>query len=143
MSHPLDPEILGRHMAALDQLFAAEPLAGLLKPGGRRLPTGSPLFDPAKTASPEERLEAGREHARRYIRSTSHPVGTCAMLPKEKGGVVDERLRVHDVKGLRIVDASIFPMVPLGNIQSTVYAVAERAADFVKEDWGMHVEPAV
>jgi choline dehydrogenase-like flavoprotein len=56
------------------------------------------------------------------------------MRPKDKGGVVDTRLRVHGAKGLRVVDASIFPFVPLGNIQSVVYAVAEKAADLIKED---------
>lgn len=136
MSHPLDREVLGRHMKALDQLLAAEPFANLLKTGGRRLPAGSPLFAPEAAESESKRLEAAKEHARTYIRSTSHPIGTCAMLPKDKGGVVDERLRVYGVRNLRIVDASVFPMVPRGNIQSTVYAVAERAADFVKEEWG-------
>ncbi|KAK1506014.1 GMC oxidoreductase [Colletotrichum tamarilloi] len=52
----------------------------------------------------------------------------------EDGGVVDERLRLYGAKNLRIVDASVFPIEPLGNIQSTVYAVAERAADIIKED---------
>ena len=137
MCHPLDAEILGRHMKALDQLLAAEPFASLLKPGGRRLPADSPLFAPEAADSEAKRLDAAREHARRYIRSTSHPVGTCSMLPRDKGGVVDARLRVYGVRGLRIVDASVFPMVPRGNIQSTVYAVAERAADFVKEEWSL------
>lgn len=135
MSQPLDAEVLGRHMKALDQLLAAEPFAGLLKPGGRRLPADSPLFAPEAKESESKHLEAAREHAHKYIRSTSHPVGTCAMLPRDKGGVVDPRLRVYGIRGLRIVDASVFPMVPRGNIQSTVYAVAERAADFVKEEW--------
>lgn len=143
MSHPLDPEIMGRHMVALDQLFTEPPLADLIKLGGRRLPARSPLFDPDSTKTSKERIEAGREHARRYTRSTSHPCGTCAMLPWDKGGVVDFRLRVHCVKGLRIVDASIFPMVVRGNIQSTVYAVAERAADFIKEDWGLALNTSI
>ncbi|KAK2760059.1 aryl-alcohol [Colletotrichum kahawae] len=60
--------------------------------------------------------------------------GSCAMMPREQGGVVDERLRVYGTKKLRVVDASIFPIEPSGNIQSTVYAVAERAADLIKQD---------
>lgn len=56
------------------------------------------------------------------------------MRPKEAGGVVDPRLRVYGVGNLRVVDASVFPLEPAGNIQSTVYAVAERAADIIKED---------
>jgi choline dehydrogenase-like flavoprotein len=57
------------------------------------------------------------------------------MMPKELNGVVDSRLKVHGTKNLRIVDASIFPMETLGNIQATVYAVAEKAADLIKQDW--------
>lgn len=116
MSNPLDAEVLGRHVKALDQLLAAEPFAGLLKPGGKRLPADSPLFTAEAAQSEPERVEAAREHARRYIRSTSHPIGICAMLPRNKGGAVDPRLRAYDMKALRIVDASIFPMVSRGNI---------------------------
>lgn len=58
-----------------------------------------------------------------------HPCGTCAI-----GQVVDEKLKVHGVKGLRVVDASVFPGNVSGNILSTVYAVAERAVDLIKED---------
>lgn len=65
--------------------------------------------------------------------SNFHPVGSCAMLPRDKGGVVDEKLKVHGVKGLRVCDASIFPMAPRGNPISSVYAVAERGADIIKD----------
>ncbi len=58
--------------------------------------------------------------------SEFHPVGTCAMLPRELGGVVDEELRVYGVTGLRVVDASIMPTLPGGNTCQTVYAVAEK-----------------
>lgn len=58
-----------------------------------------------------------------------HPIGTCAM-----GDVLDSRLRVKGVKGLRVCDASAFPNHVSGNISSTVYAVAEKAADMIKED---------
>ncbi|KAF2224075.1 glucose-methanol-choline oxidoreductase, partial [Elsinoe ampelina] len=64
--------------------------------------------------------------------TTYHPVGTCAMMPRDKGGVVYEEVRVYGVKGLRMVDASVMPMMPRGNIQTTVYALAERAADIIK-----------
>ena len=107
MSRPLDAEIMGRHILALDKIVATSPLVGLIKSDGKRLPEGVDLST----------LEKAKEFVRANLRSTSHPCGTCAMLPREKGGVVDERLRVHGVKGLRVVDASVFPMVPRGNIQ--------------------------
>jgi choline dehydrogenase len=58
-----------------------------------------------------------------------HPSGTCAMLPKELGGVVDESLRVYGVDGLRVVDASVMPMLPGANTCQTVYAIAEMVRD--------------
>lgn len=61
-------------------------------------------------------------------------ISCSALLPIAKGGVVDERFEVYGVGGLRVVDASVFPLMPRGNLQTLVYAIAERAADFVKED---------
>jgi choline dehydrogenase-like flavoprotein len=62
-----------------------------------------------------------------------HSVGTLAMAPREKGGVVDTELRVHGVLGLRVVDASVLPLVPQSNTQSLIYAIAERAAELIKQ----------
>jgi choline dehydrogenase len=56
-----------------------------------------------------------------------HPTSTCSMGP-----VVDERLRVKGVAGLRVIDASVMPAVPSGNINAAVIAVAEKGADLVK-----------
>lgn len=56
------------------------------------------------------------------------------MMPVEMGGVVSDRLVVHGTKNLRVVDASIFPIIPKGPITTSVYAVAERAVDLIKED---------
>lgn len=57
------------------------------------------------------------------------------MLPARNGGVVDYSLKVHGVSGLRVVDASIFPVIPDAHIQATTYMVAEKAADMIKEEW--------
>ena len=66
-----------------------------------------------------------------------HPVGTCAMGGKsaKDGYVVDERLRVYGVKGLRVCDASIMPLQISAHLQATVYAIGEKGADLIKEDW--------
>ena len=66
-----------------------------------------------------------------------HPVGTCAMGGHEgiKGGVVDERLRVYGMEGLRVCDASIMPLQIGAHLQATVYAIGEKGSDMIKEDW--------
>lgn len=60
------------------------------------------------------------------IPSVYHPAGTCAKMPREWGGVVDEDLKVYGVTGLSIVDASIFPTLIGATTSMTVYAVAEK-----------------
>lgn len=59
-----------------------------------------------------------------------HPCGSVAM-----GDALDSRLRVKGAQNLRVADASVFPNNVSGNIVSSVYAVAEKAADMIKEDW--------
>ncbi|KAJ8606362.1 hypothetical protein MRB53_041031 [Persea americana] len=65
--------------------------------------------------------------------TTYHPCGTCATMPRDLHGVLEERLRVDGVSGLRVVDASVFPLIPRGNIRSSVYALAKRAADSIND----------
>ncbi len=63
-----------------------------------------------------------------------HACGTCRIGPEESGGVVDARLRVHGVAGLRVADASVFPRIPGVFIVTNVYMLAEKAADVLTED---------
>ena len=64
--------------------------------------------------------------------SVYHPVGSSKMGPAEDpNAVVDNELRVHGIDGLRIADASIFPLLPSGNTHAPTVAVAERAADLI------------
>lgn len=126
LSNPLDLEILARHLQYLETLTRTEPLASMLKANGERIPEGRFVSD----------LNIAKQHAMEAVVSNYHLSGSCAMMPKGLGGVVSERLIVHGTRNLRIVDASIFPLSPRGNIQTSVYAVAERAADLIKQDLG-------
>jgi choline dehydrogenase-like flavoprotein len=76
-----------------------------------------------------------------HIQNTAIPIwhasATCAMLPQEKGGVVDSRLRLYGIKNLRVVDASIMPVVPDQHTMGAVYMLAEKASDMIKEDYGL------
>jgi choline dehydrogenase len=73
-----------------------------------------------------------RAHVARTTFSVYHPVGTCRMGADEDA-VVDEQLRVRGVEGLRVVDASVMPVVPRGNTNAPTIAIAERAADLIRE----------
>lgn len=119
LSHPLDAELFAHHVLYLETIASTLPLASYLKPSGRR--------SPAPLAS----LDAAKEFLRQSAISNWHPTSSCSMLPRENGGVVNPRLRVYGTKNLRVVDASVLPIVPRGNPQSSVYAVAERAVDLI------------
>ncbi|WP_298491066.1 GMC family oxidoreductase [uncultured Maritimibacter sp.] len=64
-----------------------------------------------------------------------HPVGSCMMGPDAgQGAVVDDRLRVHGISGLRVTDASIMPRVPAGNTNAPCIMIGEKCADMIKAD---------
>ncbi|KAL8369878.1 hypothetical protein RB595_000299 [Gaeumannomyces hyphopodioides] len=72
--------------------------------------------------------------ARQTMSSIFHPAGSCAMLPRRDGGVVDPALKVYGTANLRVVDASVMPLLVSGHIQSAVYGIAERAAELIIRD---------
>lgn len=77
------------------------------------------------------------EALERWVRDNAwghHASCTCPMGPRDQGGVLDSRLRVHGVPRLRVVDASIFPRIPGYFIVSAIYMAAEKAADMILED---------
>ncbi|KAH8807437.1 glucose-methanol-choline oxidoreductase-like protein, partial [Xylogone sp. PMI_703] len=116
LSHPADLAILTKSTQLLDSVVSLEPLASKLS---RRVfpPEGIDLKDEA----------ALQQVISQYHNTEFHPCASAGL-----GRVVDSDLKVMGVNGLRVVDASVFPVLPSCNTQSLVYAVAERAADLIK-----------
>jgi choline dehydrogenase len=73
------------------------------------------------------------DFARHNGQTTYHVIGTCKM-GSDPMAVVDDRLRVHGIAGLRVIDASIMPTVPSGNTNAPTIMVAEKGADMIKQD---------
>ena len=125
LSHPLDVELFSNGVLFLQYLATKEPFASLLKDSGR-------AFHPGFEHLTKETVG---EFCREALTSEYHPLGTCSMMPVSEGGVVDTKLKVYGIANLRVIDASIFPLQIRNNLQTSVYAVAEKAADIIKNDW--------
>ncbi len=115
-----DPSDLDAMLAGCRRLLeiaSHAPLAGFL----------AEPWMPGPNPSDEELLE----HLRNNTQTLYHPVGTCAMGSGEQA-VVDPELRVRGVEGLRVVDASVMPVVPRGNTNAPTIMIAEKAADLIR-----------
>jgi choline dehydrogenase len=120
LAEPADVDRLVQGVELARDLFGTAAFAGTLK--GELLPGGD-VSTPAEL----------RDFVRRRADSYHHQAGSCRM-GTDDGAVVDPRLRVHGVTGLRVVDAGVMPTVPSGNCHTAIVAIAERAADLIKED---------
>jgi len=123
-----------------------------MREGGRFvrdiLQHGEGMRDITKAPYPEDLrdLDGDNESAGKLIMkrcSTGyHPSGTCRIGHEsgENQGVVDERLRVWGVRNLRVIDASVFPIIPDCRIQAPVYMVAEKGAEMIRQDYELKVK---
>jgi choline dehydrogenase-like flavoprotein len=116
--HPSDLDIAVRALKKVRDWIASPPMQAL---GPIEILPGTSIGD----------TDEGIAAAIRGFATSSwqHPTSSCSMLKRELGGVVDSQLRVYGVRGLRVVDASIFPMAVGGHTSSTVYAVAEKVSE--------------
>lgn len=105
----------------LRRIAAMQPLAGVI----RREIVPGPTVESDEEMAADIRARSG---------SVFHACGTCAMGSDPLRSVVDPRLKVHGIEGLRVVDASIFPLIPSGNINAPSIMVGERGSDFILED---------
>jgi choline dehydrogenase len=127
------PAIRPRYLSAENDRLTA--LAGLRF--ARRLAAAEPLRDYlGDEYRPGQALESDAEllqFARDYGATIFHPVGSCRM-GNDALSVVDHRLRVHGLDGLRVADASIMPTLVSGNTNAATIMIAEKAADMILED---------
>jgi choline dehydrogenase-like flavoprotein len=121
-SHPLDMVLFVESARVFRRLYAT--------PSARVL--GAVELAPGQSVQTDE--EWAEWLRNKILPSFYHPVGTASLGPKRRGGVVDPDLRVHGVGFLRVVDASVMPLIPGTHTSSTVYAVAEKAADIIIRD---------
>ncbi|HUA47030.1 MAG TPA: GMC family oxidoreductase N-terminal domain-containing protein [Solirubrobacteraceae bacterium] len=126
------PMIITNSLAAPDDL--ASLIAGMRL--AREIANQSPLKETiVKELKPGADAVDGEDLAadlRRRLMLIYHPVGTCRMSDTDQAAVVDSHLRVHGIEGLRVVDASIMPIIPGGNTNAPTIMIAEKAADLIR-----------
>ncbi|KAM0323936.1 hypothetical protein ACHAQA_008517 [Verticillium albo-atrum] len=106
------------------KFWQSEPVAASV--GGQLFPDAATLPDNAT----DEQWEAW---ARNTAGPNAHPIGTASMMARELGGVVDPKLKVYGTANVRVVDASVMPIQTSGHLTSTIYALAERLSDIIKD----------
>ncbi|HUA73897.1 MAG TPA: GMC family oxidoreductase N-terminal domain-containing protein [Solirubrobacteraceae bacterium] len=119
LSEPEDVESLLAGMELARRIARESPLAEVIL---KELKPGAGVADRAE-------LEAD---LRRRMDLLYHPVGTARMSDTHPEAVVDSQLRVHGLQGLRVIDASVFPVIPGGNTNAPTIMVAERGADLIR-----------
>ncbi len=119
LADPIDQRAMVDGFRMMRRIVEAEPMDAF---------RGEEFSPGAGVKSDEEILTWIRDNSQ----TAYHPIGTCRMGPAGPKTVVDDRLKVHGLEGLRVADASIFPTMPSGNTNAPWIMVGEKAADLIR-----------
>ncbi|MBW4793262.1 GMC family oxidoreductase [Pseudomonas tolaasii] len=136
-----DPDILMNYLTHEDDCKAL--IAGIR--WMRKIYAAEPLSQHVvKETMPGNQVQTDEQlldYLRKFGQSMYHPVGSCRM-GKDQTSVVDSRLRVQGVEGLRVIDASIMPSICSGNTNAPAIMIAEKGADMIIEDARLSRNPS-
>ncbi|HZW13060.1 MAG TPA: choline dehydrogenase [Noviherbaspirillum sp.] len=122
LSHPDDMECMVKGVKLARRILAAPAFDHY---------RGTEIVPKAGSLKDDNDDEGIRNFIREYAETIYHPVGTCKM-GNDDMAVVDDQLRVHGLEGLRVVDASIMPLLVGGNTNAPTIMIAEKASDMIK-----------
>ena len=122
MSNPLDKAVLASSVRYIRKVWARPELAKF---------SPTELAPGAQYTSDEDIINVSIQ-SQAITPSLAHAAGSCPMMPEDMGGCVSDKLLFYGVKNLSIIDASIMPLIPSQHIQSTMYAIGEKAASIIK-----------
>lgn len=123
----MDTTIQAASSKLVRKLFKTAPLSGLTT--GETIPGFSAVPDPNNNGGSDTEW---KQWVKNTYGPVNHPVGTCAMMRQDLGGVVDGHLKVYGAQNVRIVDASIMPTQISAHLSSTLFGIAEKVADMIK-----------
>ncbi|KAI0759156.1 alcohol oxidase [Irpex lacteus] len=121
-SQNIDLELMYEHFVRMRHIASLSPFKDII---ARELNPGSDVTSEADI----------KQWITKSFQTIYHTIGTNAMLPKEKGGVVSPQLQVYGTKNLRVADISVVPLHISANTQSTAYGLGQIAADIIEGKW--------
>jgi choline dehydrogenase-like flavoprotein len=137
---PLAPPLIDANYLAtprdLEALVRGLKLARAVLAQPAFAPHGVEEMEPGAAVRSDEQI---RDYIRRRAETVYHPVGTCKM-GRDAMAVVDPRLRVHGLQGLRVADASVMPTLIGGNTNAPTTMIADKAADLILQDAALGVD---
>lgn len=133
-----DPQLLSTELDILAQATAsklARSLSNTSHLAKFRTREQNPGLDEVPDSDGDNDIDAWARWVKSNYRPNLHAVGTCSMMRRDLGGVVNNRAQVYGVEGLRVVDASILPTQVSSHMMALLYGVADKIAGYIQEDY--------